>query len=118
VTEVEIFEDLLVLYSRDAKGVSLAVGLARVTGVEEDPEVARTGLGTFEFLDFSYRGGVTRATSSSRGGIAFFNMHDPEKHAVICLRNERYTRLVIGVEDPSTSVATIWEAIGGATDHA
>ena len=38
-------------------------------------------------------------------------MHDPEKTVVIRLKDERYWRLVIEVEDPPTTVAAIRERL-------
>ena len=42
----------------------------------------------------------------------FWDVHDPEKVVVIQLKDERYARLVIGVDDPSATVAAIQDAIG------
>jgi hypothetical protein len=39
-------------------------------------------------------------------------VHDPAK-AVIHLADERYTQLVIGVDDPAATVAAIRSAVGG-----
>ena len=39
-------------------------------------------------------------------------MHDSEKTVVIRLKDERYSRLVIEVEDPPTTVAVIRERLG------
>lgn len=111
-TEVEIFEDLLVIYPRGAKGVSLAVDLAHVTSVEEAPEVARAWLGSSEVLGSGHSGVVAEEACGSQCGTAFFNVHDSEKTVVIGLRNEHYARLVIEVEEPPTIVAAIREAIG------
>jgi hypothetical protein len=42
----------------------------------------------------------------------FWDVHDPEKTVVIRLKDERYARLVIEVEDPPATVAAIQEALG------
>jgi hypothetical protein len=42
----------------------------------------------------------------------FWDVHDPEKVVVIRLSDERYARLVIGVEDPPSTVRAIQEALG------
>lgn len=118
ITEVEIFEDLLVMYPRGAKGVSLAVDLAHVTSAEEDPEIARAELGDHRVLSSAHPDAAAEEPSGSQGDTAFFNVHDAEKTVRIGLRNERYVRLVIEVEDPPATVASIREAIGGAADHA
>ena len=42
----------------------------------------------------------------------FWDVHDPEKTVVIRLKDERYARLVVEVEDPTATVAAIQEALG------
>jgi hypothetical protein len=43
----------------------------------------------------------------------FWDVHDPQKTVVIQLRDERYARLVIEVEDPRATAATIQGRSGG-----
>lgn len=107
VTEVEIFGHLLLLYPRGAKGVSLPIDLAHITSVE----LAYAGLENFETL------GPDLPRTVAEGDTAFFNVHDPGKAVVIRLKNERYARLVIEVEDPPATVAAIQRAIGEVADH-
>jgi hypothetical protein len=42
----------------------------------------------------------------------FWDVHDPAKAVVIHLADERYARLVIGVDDPAATVAAIRRALG------
>lgn len=114
VAETDIFEDLLVIYPRGAKGVALLLDIAHVISVEADPEVARAELKKSGGSDVGTLGIETRLRSLPEGDTALFNVHDPEQTIVIGLRNERYSRLVIQVEDPTAVVATIEQAIGGA----
>ncbi|CAA9452829.1 MAG: hypothetical protein AVDCRST_MAG14-1157 [uncultured Rubrobacteraceae bacterium] len=107
VTEVEIFEDLLVLHPRGAKGVSLSIDLANVVNVRADPEVARSRAEDTDVL-----GIVPEEPRHPEGDDTFFNVNEPDKTIVIVLRNERYARLVIEVEEPQATVAAIWEAVG------
>ena len=44
----------------------------------------------------------------------FWDVHDPAKAVVIHLADERYARLVIGVEDPERTVAAVRRALGTA----
>jgi hypothetical protein len=44
------------------------------------------------------------------GELVFWDVHDPQKTVVIRLRDERYARLVIEVEDPEATVARVNEA--------
>jgi hypothetical protein len=45
-----------------------------------------------------------------------WDVHDPEKTVVIRLRDERYARLVIEVEDPEATVARVNEAAARASE--
>ena len=57
------------------------------------------------------RGIITAGTFFQDGDRVFWDVRDPEKTIVIRLEDERYTRLVIEVEDPRATVAAIEEAI-------
>jgi hypothetical protein len=57
-------------------------------------------------------GVITAGTFYQEGERVFWDVHDPEKTVVIRLKDERYARLVIEVEDPPTTVAAIQEALG------
>lgn len=116
VTEVEIFEDLLVIYPRGAEGVSLFLDLAHVVSAEADPEIAHAALEKSDDLDIGPPDVPTGPPFLPEGDTALFNVHDPEQTVMIGLRSERYSRLVIQVENPTTVVASIREAIGKATD--
>ena len=53
---------------------------------------------------------ITAGTFYREGELVFWDVHDPQKTVVIRLRDERYARLVIEVEDPETTVARVNEA--------
>jgi hypothetical protein len=55
---------------------------------------------------------VSAGTFYQEGERVFWDVRDPEKVVVIRLRDERYARLVIGVEDPPATVRAIQEAVG------
>jgi hypothetical protein len=57
-------------------------------------------------------GVVTAGTFYQEGEHVFWDVHDPEKSVVIQLRDERYARLVIEVEDPPATAAAIRRALG------
>jgi hypothetical protein len=56
-------------------------------------------------------GVITAGTFHQEGERIFWDVHDPEKTVVIRLKNERYSRLVIEVEDPLATVAAIRERL-------
>ena len=45
------------------------------------------------------------------GERVFWDVHHPERAIAISLRNERYTKLVVEVEDPDATVAAIEGAL-------
>jgi hypothetical protein len=57
-------------------------------------------------------GVITAGTFYQEGERVFWDVHDPEKTVVIRLKDERFVRLVIEVEDPPATVAAIQEALG------
>ncbi len=71
VTEVEIFEDLLLAYPRGAKGVFLAVNLANVVVVRADPEAARA-----RAEDSDVPGIVAEEPLDPEDDDMFFNIND------------------------------------------
>jgi hypothetical protein len=44
-------------------------------------------------------------------GRVFWDVRNPDKSVVIQLRNERYARLIVEVEDPSAIVAAIKQTL-------
>ena len=117
MAEVELAEDALIIHVRGADRLwalksRLEIPLSHVVGAEADPEVA---LGWWKGLrapGTHVPGVVTAGTFYQEGERVFWDVHDPEKTVVIRLRDERYARLVIEVEDPPATVAAIQEALG------
>jgi hypothetical protein len=62
-------------------------------------------------------GPITTGTYYREGELVFWDVHDPEKTVVIHLRDERYARLVIEVEDPEATVARVNEAAARASER-
>jgi hypothetical protein len=52
-------------------------------------------------------GVVVAGTFYEAGERVFWDVHDPAKAVVIELADQRYARLVVGVADPSATVALI-----------
>ncbi|MGI8550005.1 MAG: hypothetical protein ACR2PL_04275, partial [Dehalococcoidia bacterium] len=112
---VEGMDKLWALRSR------LDIPLEHVTGAEPNGEMARKGLSGFWTAGFRVPGthlpGVLTAGSFYQPregefrGWTFWDVHDPEKAIVINLGHEHYQRLVIGVDDPRTTVTAIQQAI-------
>ena len=79
----------------------LEIPLAHVTDAEADPEVGKGWRGPGAQVP----GVIVAGTFHHQGDRVFWDVHDPAKAVVIHLADERYARLVIGVDDPATMAA-------------
>jgi hypothetical protein len=113
VAEVELTENALIVHVRGmdrlwALKSRLEIPISHVVGAKVDPEIAR------EWHKGIRAGGThVPGTFYQEGERVFWDVHDPEKTVVIQLRDERYARLVIEVEDPRATAATIQGRSGG-----
>jgi hypothetical protein len=105
--EVEGWDKLWALKSQ------LEIPLAHVTGVRMDPDAARGWWHGIKFPGTNIPGILTAGTFYQNDGVVFYDVHDPEQAIVLDLDHERYSKLVIGVEQPAETVAMIKAAIGG-----
>jgi hypothetical protein len=117
VAEVELAEDTLVIHVLGmdrlwALRSRLEIPLSHVSGAEAAPEVARRWWQGLRSGGTHVPGVITAGTFHQEGERVFWDVPDPEKAIVIRLRDERYERLVIEVEDPPVTVAAIQEALG------
>ena len=117
MAEVELAENALIVHVRGmdrlwALRSRLEIPLAHVVGAEVEPEIAQGWRSGIRAPGTHVPGVITAGTFYQEGERVFWDVHHPEKTVVIRLRDERYARLVIEVEDPPTTVAAIREAIG------
>jgi hypothetical protein len=89
----------------------LEIPLAHVAGVEADPEAVRDWKG-WRGPGVHIPGVIAAGTFHPQGDRVFWDVHDAAKAVVIRLADERYARLVIGVDDPAQTVAAIRQALG------
>jgi hypothetical protein len=118
VAEVELTENALIVHVRGmdrlwALKSRLQIPLSHVVGAEVDPEIAREWHKGLRAGGTHVPGVTTAGTFYQEGERVFWDVHDPEKTVVIQLRDERYARLVIEVEDPRATAATIQGRSGG-----
>ena len=117
MAEVELTKETLIVHVQGADQLwalksRLEIPLSHVVGAEADPEVA---LGWWKGIRApgTYLPGVIAAgTFYQEGEKVFWDVHEPEKTVVIRLRDEKYSRLVVEVEDPDSTVKAIREALG------
>ncbi|HXE05419.1 MAG TPA: hypothetical protein VN579_05480 [Bryobacteraceae bacterium] len=90
----------------------LEIPLEHVAGVLADPEAARGWWHGIKMPGTNIPGVITAGTFLQRGGMVFWDVHNPEKTVVISLRDERYKSLVVEVADPEAAVRLVSRAIG------
>ena len=115
MAEVELAQDALIVYVEGMDRLftlrsRLEVPLSHVEGAEADPEEARRRWHGIMERGIWVPGSITAGTYYQEGELVFWDVHDQVKTVVIHLKDERYRRLVIEVEDPEATVAQVNEA--------
>ena len=116
MAEVELAQDALIVHVRGMNRLwalrsRLEILLAHVVTAEADPEPVRGWWQGIRIGGTQVPGVITAGTFHQEGERVFWDVHDQEKTVIIRLKEERYSRLVIEVEDPSTTVAAIPERL-------
>jgi hypothetical protein len=119
MAEVELAQDALIVHVEGmdrlfALRSRLEVPLSHVEGAEADPEEAQRRWHGIMERGIWVPASITAGTFYQEGELVFWDVHDPEKTVVIRLKDERYRRLVIEVEDPEATVARVNEAAGAS----
>ena len=117
MTEVELTRDALVVHVQGmdqlwALKSRLEIPLAHVVDAECDPEIAREWHKGIRAGGTHVPGVITAGTFYRDGERVFWDVHDPERAVMIQLRDERYARLVIQVENPHATAVAIQGALG------
>jgi hypothetical protein len=116
MTEVEIYGDALIVHVRGMDRLfsferRLKIPLSHVLGAVADPRVSLAHSKALRAPGTYLPGVITAGTFYQEGDRVFWDVHKPEQAIVIRLEDERYSRLVIEVEDPTSTVAAIEEAM-------
>jgi len=117
MAEVELTQDALIVHVRGmdrlwALRSRLEIPLSHVVNAEADPEVARGWWQGIRTGGTHVPGVITAGTFHQEGEKVFWDMHNPEKTVVIRLKDEKHSRLVMEVEDPTSTVEAIQEVLG------
>ena len=89
----------------------LEIPLAHVVGAERDEAEARRWWHGIRAPGTNVPGVITAGTFYQHGERVFWDVHHPENAIAIQLRDERYSRLVIEVADPDSTIAAINAAV-------
>ena len=117
VARVELTEKALIVHVRGmdrlwALKSRLEIPLSHVVGAEVDPQIAQECHKGIRARGTHVPGVITAGTFYQEGERVFWDVHDPESTVMIHLRDERYARLVIEVDDPPATAAAIQRALG------
>ncbi|HXZ31538.1 MAG TPA: hypothetical protein VEH30_04605 [Terriglobales bacterium] len=116
MVDLSIAEGKLTLHVRGTDKLwafrsSLEIPLVHIAGVRADPEVARGWYHGIRMPGTNVPGVITAGTFYQDGKRVFWDVHHPEKTIVIDLHDERYSELVVEVDDPLAAVRLITAAL-------
>ncbi|MGO8686649.1 MAG: hypothetical protein ACLQT7_05595 [Candidatus Dormibacteria bacterium] len=92
----------------------LEVPLAHIAAVDSSVPEAHEVWHGMKVAGSNLPGVITAGRFVQHGEWAFWDVHDPERAIAIRLHDEHYAKLVIGVDDPSGTTASIRAAIARA----
>jgi hypothetical protein len=116
MADIEINPTSLVVHIRGLDRLlafksQLEVPLEHIASVEAVvPEAHKIWKG-FRIVGTDLPGVVAAGQFWQHGEWSFWDVHDPDKAIAIYLRDEKYAKLVIGVEDPPGTAQAITNAI-------
>ena len=90
---------------------SLEIPLVHIAGVRADPETARGWYHGIRMPGTNVSGVITAGTFYQDGKRVFWDVHHPEKTIVIDLHDERYSELIVEVDDPAAAMKLIQTAL-------
>ena len=90
----------------------LVIPIEHVLGAAKDEDEARRWWHGIRAPGTQIPGLLTAGTFYEHGERVFWDVHHPERAVAISLRDERYSRLVVEVDDPDATVAAIEHALG------
>ena len=115
MVDLSIADGKLTLHVRGADKLwaftsSLELPLTHISGVRADAEAARGWYHGIRMPGTNVPGVITAGTFYQDGKRVFWDVHHPEKAIVIDLHDERYSELIVEVEDPDAAVNLIQNA--------
>jgi hypothetical protein len=117
MADIEITPASLVVHIRGADqffalASRLEVPLQHISAVEASPPEAHGIWHGLRVGGTNLPGVITAGRFVQHGEWAFWDVHDPNQAIAIRLHDERYAKLLIGVDDPAATVAAIRAAAG------
>ena len=101
IVRVQGFDRLFALKSE------LRVPLKHVVGAESGQDAAGKWFHGIRAPGTSVPGVIVAGTFYWHGDCAFYDVHHPEKAVAITLRDEKYQKLIVEVDDPAGVIQTV-----------
>lgn len=89
----------------------LTIPLAHIIDVKQATDEAKTWFHGLRAPGTSVPGIITAGTYYDGIGRVFWDVHDAQRAIVVGLRDERYARLIIEVDDPTSAIALVQDAL-------
>ena len=87
--------------------------LAHITGVEADPSQVGRWWHGFKVMGTDVPGFFAAGTFYQHGGLVFWDVRHFEHTIVVTLDHERYSKLIVEVQDPDEVVARLRASLTG-----
>jgi len=116
MAEIEITPTSLIVHIRGADQSfalksRLEVPLEHIAAVELSPPESHQIWHGLRVGGTNLPGVITAGRFIQHGEWAFWDVHDPGKAIAIRMHDEHYSKLIIGVDDPFATAATITKAL-------
>jgi len=116
MAQLEITADALVLHVTGLDRIlalkqTISVPWEHVSGVDQDRAEAGVVFHGLKLPGTAVPGVVTAGSFFRGGQWTFWDVHDPAQAVIIRLRDEHYSRLVVGVDDPADAVSRVRSAL-------
>ncbi|HEV3233578.1 MAG TPA: hypothetical protein VG329_03415 [Candidatus Dormibacteraeota bacterium] len=113
---VEVNDDVLEIHVTGIDRIlalksTIAVPTSHVSGIDQDVAEASVVFHGLKLPGTGIPGVVTAGSFLKQGEWTFWDVHDPAKAVIIRLKDEHYSRLVIGVDDPARTVELVRKSL-------
>jgi hypothetical protein len=118
VASIEIADHELIVHIRGidrlvALETRIAIPLQHIASVELNPREAHDIFHGLRMGGTNVPGVITAGRFVQQGEWSFWDVHDPNKSIAIRLHDDAYAKLVIGVDEPESTLSAIRAALPG-----
>jgi len=116
MVDVSLADGMLILHVRGADKLwafksSLEIPLQHVAGIKADSTIAHGWWHGIRMPGTNIPGVLTAGTFYQDGKRVFWDVHNPDNTIVVELKDERYSELIVEVEDPNFTVELVKSAL-------